>query len=93
MYLSRPANPPVQLSEPVFNPNTLVADVGERVHFVAQFENQQPYFPAVSFHLMEMLTDMVFKVGPPLSGPLRNLLATHLAFITVVSMPLLLSCS
>jgi hypothetical protein len=93
VYLSRPANQPVQLSEPVFNPNTLVANVGEKIHFVAQFGNQRPYYPAVSYHLMEMLTDMIFRDGVPLSGPLRNLLTMSLAFITVVSMPWLLSCS
>lgn len=43
VYLERPAKQITALSEPVFNPYTLTANVGEQIHFVARFENQRPY--------------------------------------------------
>ena len=48
VYLSRPAHQYVSvfgngLLEPFFSPNAIVAKVGEKISFVAQFENQLAY--------------------------------------------------
>ena len=49
VYLDRPGHPypntTAFMTEPVFNPKTLVAEVGEQVHFVSRFNSFQslPY--------------------------------------------------
>ena len=48
VYLSRPAHQYVSvfgngLLEPFFSPNAIVANVGEKISFVAQFDNQLAY--------------------------------------------------
>lgn len=56
VYLDRPASVHGEvsaISEPVFNPNTLNAAVGEQVHFVARFGDQRPYNTAVLHPLSE----------------------------------------
>ena len=47
VYLTRPASQPVPLAEPVFSPNTLVANIGEKVHFIAHIEDARPYRTSV----------------------------------------------
>ena len=49
VFIERYANQgtPYAISEPVFNPDTLDAVVGEQIHFVARFESVRPYRPGV----------------------------------------------
>jgi len=92
VYLTRPASQPVGLSEPVFSPNTLVANVGEKVHFIAHFEDQHAYRPGV-FHMSLPGNADLFRVGRRSTGLLRNLLTMHLACTTEVSIMWFLPCS
>lgn len=47
VYLNRPAdsinNGALPMYEPVFSPKVVTADIGEQIHFVAQFADQRAF--------------------------------------------------
>jgi hypothetical protein len=47
VYLDRAADLPVGRGEPVFDPQSVIANVGEQIHFVARFGDQRPFRPGV----------------------------------------------
>ena len=59
VYLDRPANAilakggNVVQKEPIFNPNKITADIGEKVQFIARFENQVAYAGVLNLFLLE----------------------------------------
>ena len=47
IYLERPSWSETNITEPVFNPNSVTASPGEIIHFVARFGDQTPYLSKV----------------------------------------------
>jgi hypothetical protein len=47
VYLERPGYQSAYYAQPVFNPQTVNADVNEQIHFVARFGDQRPYHTSV----------------------------------------------
>jgi hypothetical protein len=88
VYLDRPGHyhsgGNTIMSEPFFNPNSISANIGEQIQFVAQFKdltslsgrNVLPSNPSA---------DNDYRPSTPLTGLLQSLIILHRAFITEVN--------
>jgi hypothetical protein len=78
VYLERPKTGAQQLSERVFNPKSIVANVSENIHFVAHFESQRAFRSAVLIwdHATSWIVNGVSRRS---NGLLQNQITINLA--------------
>jgi hypothetical protein len=84
VYLERPGEQASFQAQPIFNPSTLHAELGEKVQFIARFDDQRPYYPDVL--LIRLKTLKEHRDILHLDGDSRNVNIQFLVFTTVVTL-------